>query len=210
MRCNLDNADFSNQIGNIFFGYQNNQIFIGDKRTTFNEDLYNKWGLDMITHDHTNKTLTFRTFGRGFDYTTAAYSYEDLITDQDEDPLTNESFGVTFNLELGGYMDTKGATDSLYYLITQTEEEMNSMMHIEEWRDMIWPDSNYVGAHGVLYSGFFRDLVFVPRLLTEEELSRIKSDLLGLSKVSGYKDTTPDTITLRNFNFLESSFGDVE
>lgn len=210
MRCNLDNADFANQIGNITFGYQNNQIFIGDKRTTFNEDLYNKWGLDMITHNHADKTLTFRTFGKGFDYTTAVYSYADLITEQDEDPLTNEGFGVTFNLELGGYVDTRGATDSLYYLITHTEEEMNAMMHIDEWRDMIWPDSNYVGAHGTLYSGFFRDLVFVPRLLTEEELSRIKSDLLGLSKVSGYKDTTPDTITLRNFNFLESSFGDVE
>ena len=210
MRCNFDYATFTNQLGKINYGYNTNQIFIGGNYTTIDQDIYNRWGIDLITHDHTNKTLTFRTFGRGFDYTTNPYNYSSLITNDNEGPLTNTMFGVTYNLELGGYIGNDDLTDILYSLIIHTEEEMNSICYPDEWRDLVWPAEDYVGNHIPLYAGFFRDLIFLPRIITDEELGRVKKDLIGLSKVAGYNDTTEDVVTLRSSNLLESSFGDVE
>lgn len=73
------------------------------------------------------------------------------------------------------------------------------------WRDLIWPEPTYRGISGTIYSARYRDLYFLPRLLTDKEKNDIRNVVFELSNKEGYRSDTVTDASLRSSNFSERS-----
>ena len=151
---------------------------------------------------HKDGALTFRTISRFYDEETEPF------VPPSPQSLQVDLYDISFNLSLGASISTTSvdSSDVLDQLLTFLVVDLNQI-YIDDWRDRIWPEPNLTTAHGIIYSGVYRDLVFLPRALTDEDINRIKSDLIGLSRVVGYEDETESIVTLRATRFSEGSYG---
>lgn len=200
LKYNRDHADCYDSLGSIEYGFKNNKIVIGGVEKETEADFYNNWGINILTHK--DGALTFRTIGRFYDEET-----EPFIPPSPQS-LQVDLYDISFNLSLGASISTTSvdSSDVLDQLLTFLVVDLNQI-YIDDWRDRIWPEPNLTTAHGIIYSGVYRDLIFLPRALTDEDINRIKSDLIGLSRVVGYEDETESIVTLRATRFSEGSYG---
>ena len=204
LRYNKDYLDYYDSIGNIRFGFNNNNLVVNNTYTEFDSsiDICNNWGINILTYE--NQNLTFRTIGKYYDISSTPYHIEE----PEELAATIASDEISYNLSLGNLDSLIGNLnlDILDYLYTVPVSDINNL-YIENWRDYIWPGIGWMPAMRIIYSSLYRDLVFIPRVITEDEINRIRKNLIGISDKVGINNSNKGSLTLRNPRLIESRYG---
>lgn len=213
--CDEYDVFHNDMVGSINFFFENDTFGIGQYNDTvtaeITEKYVNDWGYNIISKE--GETLTFRVIGRGYDHSVSA------TLDRDNNSFSYSfSDGTTVNLNLGIRLTARDGTDTtdvLEDLLTldgtyDTDDILTTLSEVyypDGWRDITWPEADYSGSGspGTVYAGVYRDLMFVPRVITEEEIDKIKLSILALSKAEGYNDTTATDVSLRTPNIWEGA-----
>ena len=189
-------------LGSVSFGIQNGKMIIVsqggiNESKDIEGNIYSQWGLNILKKE--GSKLTFRMIGSNYDQ-----SIECNIPFPIDILSTELSDGVFYNLSLGftSLLSTSGSNDILEDLTPYIIDDLNEIL-IEGWRDLIWPGTEFSGSRGTVYAGIYRDLMFIPRVITEYETDRLLKDLFALSEFKGINNLTDNGMTMRMANIKE-------